>query len=217
MIPELLNPIYDDYKPQWKLKLGVLLRDSPIRVYREVLVPSNIRLPHLAELLIRAVGWEGYHLYEFQKDKDCYADHDTVLEYRSWPSTKETGEKWHNYANVTLGQVLKKVGDEMVFTYDLGDSWEHVVTLLERGKYAGMQAPDFFLLNGCGGCPPEDAGGVDGYRNMLDLFAHPDKDPEELESYRQWLPEGFNAQNFDSRAAYLRINDYLRTVRSLLE
>ena len=217
---EIFRRIYDDCKPQNRYKLGISLLDSPVDVYREVVVPSNIRLPHLAELLIRTVGWTGYHLYEFQKDDDLYTDKASIKEYKSWPEP-EFGPapvtRYHDYTCYTLGQVLRQEGDSIEFRYDFGDDWKHDVVLLERGKYTDSQDPDFYVIGGEGACPPEDVGGVGGYDYMLRLFKNPKENPEELENYRQWLPEGFDPHRFDLHATQLRIVDYLRVVRTFTE
>lgn len=52
---------------------------------------------------------------------------------------------------------------------------------------------------------------------MLHLFKNPEENPEELENYRQWLPEGFDPHRFDLHATQLRIVDYLRVVRNFTE
>ena len=217
---EIFRRIYDDCKPQNRYKLGISLLDSPVDVYREVVVPSNIRLPHLAELLIRTVGWTGYHLYEFQKDDDLYTDKASIKEYKSWPEP-EFGPapvtRYHDYTCYTLGQVLRKEGDSIEFRYDFGDDWKHDVVLLARGKYTDSQDPDFYVIGGEGACPPEDVGGVGGYDYMLRLFKNPKENTEELQNYRQWLPEGFDPHHFDLHATQLRIVDYLRVVRTFTE
>ena len=220
MALDIFQKIYDWKKPQRRYRLGISLKDSPVKVYREVMVPSNIRLPHLAELLIRTVGWVGYHLYEFQSGDDLYTSRDEIREYKNWPEPEFGSKpvtKYHDYTCFTLGQVLRQEGDSLEFLYDFGDSWHHDVVLLEKAKYSDGQDPDFYVIGGEGACPPEDVGGVHGYASMLQLFEHPDEDPEELESYIQWLPEGFDPLYFDLHATRLRVIDFFRVVRTFTE
>ena len=58
----------------------------------------------------------------------------------------------------TLGDLMKLPGDAFTFVYDLGDSWKHIVTLVDihpnmyedtDGDYAGAH-----LISGQGACPP---------------------------------------------------------------
>lgn len=220
MALDIFQRIYDDSKPQWCYRLGVNLIESPVKVYREVEVPSNIRLSHLAELLIRTIGWVGYHLYDFRNGDDLYTSREEIREFKRWQGTEprfKSETKYHDYTCYTLGQVLRQKGDSLLFRYDFGDNWQHDVFLLEKKKYTERQDPDFYVVVGEGGCPPDDVGGVGGYAYMLQLFEQPDKDPDELDNYLQWLPEDYDPHRFDLHATELRIIDYLRVVRTFTE
>ena len=52
-------------KRKYALILDITLKGSPRKVYRQLVVPSDLTLNHLGEILVRAVGWEGYHLDQF--------------------------------------------------------------------------------------------------------------------------------------------------------
>lgn len=54
-----------------------------------------------------------------------------------------------------------------------------------------------------------------GYCRKLDLLLHPDDDYEEAAIYTKWLPEGLDEKLFSIRDAMLRIDDYLRGVRTV--
>ena len=51
------------------LQLKVELQGVRPKVWRRVLVPSSIRLPKLHVVLLRAMGWDGGHLHEFESPK----------------------------------------------------------------------------------------------------------------------------------------------------
>ena len=61
-------------KRKYALTLDVTLKGSPRKVYRQLVVPSDLPLNHLGEILVRAVGWEGYHLNQFIAGKTYYAE-----------------------------------------------------------------------------------------------------------------------------------------------
>ena len=42
--------------------LAITIEKCPVRVYRQLEVPSNIRLEHLARIIIGIIGWFGGHL-----------------------------------------------------------------------------------------------------------------------------------------------------------
>lgn len=57
------------------------------------------------------------------------------------------------------------------------------------------------LIRNTHACPPEDVGGVGGYEEMLRLLNSTDPDDHEnADSWREWLDEHFDAEQFDARA-----------------
>jgi hypothetical protein len=57
----------------------------------------------------------------------------------------------------------REEGEAFVYEYDLGDSWRHQVLVEEVTVEAG-EARGPRCLGGERACPPEDSGGVGGYR-----------------------------------------------------
>ena len=95
----------------------------------------------------------------------------------------------------TLGDLLKLPGDTFTFVYDLGDSWKHIVTLVDiRPNMYEDTDSDFagaHLISGQGACPPEDVGGVEGYADMLE-----DQNEEEE---KEIAPEFFDLHELQNR------------------
>ena len=60
---------------------------------------------------------------------------------------------------VTLGQLVHKVGDTMGWLYDIGDRWQHTIKVVEvigEEESTGKVA----CLDGAMQCPPEDSNGA---------------------------------------------------------
>ncbi len=132
------------------------------------------------------MGWEGYHLHDFQiGDGVTFAAPDPDSDY----SIDER--------KITVKQILPRVGSTLVWQYDFGDSWHHTVTVEARNE----PDPDTRyprVLDGARACPPEDCGGTHGYERLLASLAD-SADPEHDEM-TQWAPEGFNSESFDLRS-----------------
>ena len=186
-------------KRKYALILDVTLKGSPRKVYRQLVVPSDLTLNHLGEILVRAVGWEGYHLNQFIAGKTYYAE----------PSD----DAWvvgmqEDASKCTIGSLLSRVKSKIKWEYDFGDSWVHEITLVEKQAVDDNETVKVELLKGSGACPPEDCGGVCGYRHLLNVLKNPAD--EEYEEMIEWLGGGFDPKSFSLTAARNKVKGYLQ-------
>lgn len=176
---------------QHTYQLKITLNGSKPLIWRSFLVPDSIRLSDLHDALQIIMGWTNSHLHQFAANGRLYGEPDDEFES---DMLDERG--------ITLGQLVKKKGDSFIYEYDFGDGWEHKVVLEEILPYdPKIQLPQ--CLEGQGACPPEDVGGVQGYREFL--AAVKDKNHPEHRSYSEWVGGKFDAVAYD-----------LKTVNKLL-
>src|SRR3989442_1380699 len=103
-------------------QIKVTLLRTPPPIWRRLLVPSDITLSNLHDLLQLAMGWTDSHLHEFLFRGQCYG-----------PTGPERGvAEAIDERKVRLNQLLVRVGAKIVYTYDFGDGWEHGI-VLEKG------------------------------------------------------------------------------------
>ena len=113
--------------------------------------------------------------------------------------------------DVEVGRVLVNPGEGMIYRYDFGDDWQHVVLLEAVGQAdPGTRIPR--CVGGARACPPEDCGGPSGYEHLLEVLADPDH--EEHAELVDWMPKGFDPEAFDPRS--VRFSDPKRRLRALL-
>jgi hypothetical protein len=127
-------------------------------VWRRVAVPSNIHLDELHNVINRAMGWDGWHLYEFEDEKGTFV------------SSESHGPGYPAVDNV-LVSIADEPGHQFTYVYDLGDWWTHTVTLEEIRAGGDDNVPQH--LDGAGACPPEDCGGAARYMALLRAFDDP--------------------------------------------
>jgi hypothetical protein len=112
-----------------------------------------------------AMGWYGYHLYDFDIDGLSYTDEETAEEYG--------GEVARG---VRLNALVIEEGARFLYTYDFGDNWQHLVELEKiLSPEPGAHYPR--CIAGRRACPPEDVGGIWGYEEFLAAIkdpTHPD-------------------------------------------
>ena len=168
-------------------QIKVTLRGTRPAIWRRIMVPKNITLRKLHEILQVAMGWTDSHLHHFRLGKAYYGT----------PSD-EGGMKVKNEKNIKIEDLLIESKDIMVYEYDFGDSWEHDV-LLEKILPRDIDKKYPYVVKGKGACPPENVGGVFGYLGFLDAISDPDH-PEHAEIV-EWYGGKFDPEEFDVEEA----------------
>ena len=104
----------------YQIKVTLLGTKPPI--WRRLLVPADLTLAQLHDVLQIAMGWQNGHMHEFRIGQRYFGKPDP--EYRSMGMDPVENER-----TVRLPDVLRKTGPKLIYTYDLGDSWEHAIVL----------------------------------------------------------------------------------------
>ncbi|MBW2262511.1 MAG: DUF1841 family protein [Deltaproteobacteria bacterium] len=152
-------------------------------VWRRLLVPSDISLDQLHQVLQLSFGWTDSHLHEFDDSGRIMGEPD--------PDDDDPPE---DEAGITLKEILSRVGNAFIYLYDYGDGWEHSI-VLEKKKKNDPEATYPSCLAGERSGPPEDCGGVDGYKAFLEAIADPEH--EEHEAMLEWIGGKFDAEKID--------------------
>ena len=161
------------YPPRNAVKyvLRITLVGSSPRVWREIAVPSNIKLTY-------HVYMDGADMYDYPiEDASDYALCD-----------------------------LLAAGEKMTFIYDFGDTWRHTVKVLECVDYGKEEKQHIRLLDGKNACPPNDVGGIGGYKEMLKVIKE-DPDSEEAWEYYTWLGSKWNEKFFPAIDTAIALNE----------
>ena len=164
-------------------------------VWRRVTVPSYFTFEQLHYIIRVVFGWSGAHLYSFSPRG--YGSSPEITSRNDWDvfsDTKSDGSL--DAAETQLSAFFDKEGQKMVYIYDFGDDWTHVVTLEKIIPEITLVAT---CLAGKGACPPEDYGGAWGYEELKGILA--DKNHSEYAEMAEWLglndSEQWDANDFD--------------------
>ncbi len=146
-------------------------------------------LDKLHEHVQTAMGWTNSHLHRFKIAGRDYGD----------PQLLHDGFDDYDFADSTttnIKDVVPMTGEGFAFEYeyDFGDGWRHEVVFegCVRAEPGGRYP---VCVAGARACPPEDVGGVWGYREYLKAMADPGhKRHEEFMDWRgPFDPEAFDA------------------------
>jgi hypothetical protein len=137
--------------------LKVALEGMKPPVWRRLVVPSDLTLGSLHDVIQIAFGWEDAHLHAFEdRLGGRYAPPDDF----DVPAFDEE--------ETALVDVLPRTGDHMDYTYDFGDDWLHRITV-EAVRPAQEGEGERAVCTGGRRAMPaaEDLGGVWGLADLL--------------------------------------------------
>jgi hypothetical protein len=183
--------------PKSVYQLKVTLDDSKPPIWRRILVPENVTLYTLHEILQCVMGWTNSHLHMFTIAGEIYGD-PVDDEFGDLDTKNETR---HRLNQLSLGEKAK-----FKYEYDFGDSWEHTI-LIEKILSAEKGAYYPVCLTGKRACPPEDVGWVWGYETFLQVIVDPQH--EEHDEYLEWIGGDFDPDEFDLD----KVNEWLRGIK----
>jgi hypothetical protein len=168
-------------------------------VWRRVLVPSDVTLADLHDVIQQAMGWDNDHMHVFSMGGQEYGSPDLELGHAS-------------DRNVLLSQVFTGQGDRLRYTYDFGDDWEHDI-VLEKTRTAVTQETYPSCVAGKGACPPEDCGGAWGYAELKEILANPSHEGHQdmlewlgLDAGKDFDPKKFSVAEVNARLPLLAIS-----------
>ncbi len=183
-------------------------------MWRRFLLSSSATFFDLHEAIQLACGWTNSHLFHF-----CANERGAVVagipDDEGWDDVEVPDAR-----DVKLAAWFGAGRTTIEYEYDFGDAWVHNVKLL--GTVEHEEKHKRKLLDGARAFPPEDCGGLDGYRRCVALVK-PTKNPRrdnhdddgdgdgdnDDDDLRRWLgrwdPERFNIdavrRKFDSKPA----------------
>lgn len=175
-------------------RIRVDLKGSKPPVWRRLEVPGDLTLPRVHDAIQAAMGWTDSHLHQFRTGNDPRSPH-FVTHF-----DLDEGEDGVLEDGVRLDQLVAAKGDRLGYTYDFGDDWDHVLRV-----EAVLDEPPATVrcTGGRMACPPEDCGGLWGYRELAawvrssyDAALLPDVF-DDVAAARDWLPLDWHPDEFD--------------------
>jgi Plasmid pRiA4b ORF-3-like protein len=169
-------------------RLLVELADIEPRIWRRLLVADTTPLPLLHRILQVAFSWKDRHLHEFKVGTVYFGVPDDD------DPPPHIDEK-----HVRLYQLVHEPGERLTYLYDFGDSWEHDLVLEDMRAEESPVTP--ICLDGERAAPPEDCGGIPGYKQLIEALRDPRyPDPTRAGTYD---PEGVDLELINRRLARL--------------
>jgi Plasmid pRiA4b ORF-3-like protein len=173
-------------------QLKITLNDIRPPIWRRVQT-KDCTLGRLHDIIQAVMGWEDYHLHEFEIGQQRYG---ALEQWQDdfWGADPDVA----NERKVKLSQLVEQGVKKFRYQYDMGDSWWHTITVEKTVPVeAGVKYPR--CIAGERACPPEDCGGPWGYGDFVDAIQNPKH--ERHEELLEWLGGEFDPEAFDPEAA----------------
>jgi hypothetical protein len=169
------------------LHLQIELAGSDPLIWRELLVPGTFTLAELHLAIQDVMPWNNDHGRVFSQ-QDAEID---------FPSSKTPFDSLTEEGAIFLHEFIDS-RHPLFYTYDLGDDWEHMVTVtLWKGDAGVVGLPA--CIGGERAAPPEDIGGVWRYNQIVAAFD--DGDDSLDQETREWLGDDFDPGRFSTAEA----------------
>jgi hypothetical protein len=128
-------------------------------ISRRIIVPANLTLHQVHQVLQVTMGWMHSHLHQFLVPG--------TQESISYGEPSPEDDYFHkDDRRARLADIAPKEVATFVYEYDFGDSWSHEITVERINPTPKGELPYPWCLDGQRACPPEDVGGVSGYANV---------------------------------------------------
>jgi hypothetical protein len=173
------------------LQLKIELADLKPAIWRRVVVPQNITLAKLHQVIQATMEWTDSHLHEFEIAGCRFGIPDPEFDF---------GEPIVSEKRATLGTALEG-RKTFRYVYDFGDAWEHKIKVEKMLPADSCPVP--LCIGGDHACPPEDVGGAWGYVDFLEAIDDPTH--PEHENMLEWCGGEFNPKVFNQDAVNMRL------------
>jgi hypothetical protein len=188
-------PAKKDDKPISRYQLHVSLAFSDPVVWRRIVIPGEITLLQLHEVLQVCFGWSGDHNHQFYVGKIFYSINPATTD----PRFIEDFVELH-----TIEEAMRWC---FTYMYDAGDGWEHTLELEEILTPEKNSKPR--VLDGEWAAPPEEVGGVHGYAELIHALENPQHEQSQRllqeKKFRDFDPYSFNIDQMNTVLARQKV------------
>lgn len=144
-------------------RLRIQLDGIEPAIWRQIEVPLTTSLKGLHDAIQAVMGWQDYHLYEFEVGDKRYGVPDP-----EWEGMRPI----LNAKSTRLAALVDRDLRTFTYIYDFGDNWRHSINI-EAVADADPRAAYPRFLDGARRGPPEDVGSTEGYYEFLDAVTKP--------------------------------------------
>lgn len=176
------------------MELNVKLDMESFNVWRRLIVPVHYTFGQLHKILQVVFGWQDYHMHEFAvlSNENNLVTSIVSFDYEDFGGFEDIPQVVESECK--LSDYLLKYKN-IVYTYDFGDSWTHIITVDKMVEDYDKNYP--VCVDGVGDAPPEDIGGEYGYQEFIDIISNP-SNPDHEKMVEFGKKQGYSKFNIEN-------------------
>jgi len=195
------------YLPELMIFKITIIGSDP-KIWRRVQVDSGLTLHELHYVIQKVFDWDNSHLYQFIVTPGGKLTRKALREARRYhvlprdPIFEVFSNDDLPSNEAMIGRIFTPECKQIVYEYDFGDGWTHLVKLEKRSPDGD---PDHVprCLAGENAAPRDDMGGICGYYDRIEAFHNP---AHEMHAEAiAWLGEDFSETRFELDEANRRL------------
>jgi len=152
---------------------------------RLIHTPLNLPFGALHEIIQTVFLWENSHFYQFVLDDGSRLTSSRQIAEMEYYAISEDRQLFSGDTTFLSDVLSTEDNRKLTYVYDFGDNWEHSITI--RKVWVSSEAVPPKLLMMMGNPVPENSGGPDGYKYMMDVINDPEH--ENHEQLKEWLSD----------------------------
>lgn len=191
--------------PNYLLKISI--QYTRPEIWRRIMIPADFTLDKLHVAIQIAFGWYNSHLHGFfTPDRKHYSPTNGFGIDMMFASDDGLPEEKY-----TLAELMPEKNSQMIYLYDYGDNWEHIITV-ENVDYTPKEAVTgpVWCLDGAMAGPPEDCGGIPGFEDFCEAIK--DRKHPEHRDMKEWYADVFGGKYNPEKFDAIQINGLLYAV-----
>jgi hypothetical protein len=179
-------------QPALVYQFKISLQGIKPSIWRRIQVPADYSFWDLHVAIQDAMGWEDYHLHEFEfRDSDLQTPLRIGIPDDDFDWSRDTPAEWE----VKIPDYFTENNRSAKYLYDFGDGWLHRIKF-EKVESSIPTRVYPICLEGERACPPEDIGGTGGYESFLKIIQDPKH--HEYERMLEWVGGEFDPEKFEA-------------------
>lgn len=152
---------------------------------RLVHIPLNLSFEALHDIIQTVFLWQNRHFHQFVLEDGSRLTSSRQIAEMEHYAISEDRQLFSEESTFLSDVISTEENRNFTYIYDFGDDWEHSINFRKLWVSSKVLPPKLLMM--MGNPVPEDSGGADGYKYMMDVISDPRH--EDHDDLKEWLSD----------------------------